>query len=92
MVEESIATRIENRTFLFFRVDPSEPTDFKEAFDICELLNDDIPWPDEECSDFKPTVRSFFNTCEKLTHGILDMIAVGLQLEVRAAVINFGLY
>ena len=72
-----------NNSFLLFRIDPSKPTDFKEAFNATELFNNDISWPDEECSDFKPTVRSFFNTCGKLAHRILDLIALGLQLEVR---------
>jgi isopenicillin N synthase-like dioxygenase len=66
-----------------FRIDPSKPTDFKEAFNVTEPYNDQIPWPSGECSDFKPTVNSFFHTCEKLALGVLDLISLGLKLEVR---------
>ena len=67
-----------------FRLDTSKPTDFKEAFNVTEPFNNEIAWPGGECSDFKPTVNNFFQTCEKLTLGILDLIALGLKLQVRA--------
>ena len=64
-------------------IDPSKPTDFKEAFNATEPFNDDIPWPDFECSDFRPTLNNFFHICEKLTHAILDLVSLGLKLEDR---------
>ena len=68
--------------FFYFSVDPNEPYDLKEAFDIVEPYNDDIPWPTGNCSDFQPTTKDFFQCCEKLTHGILNLISYGLKLEV----------
>ncbi len=56
--------------------------DLKEAYDIVEPYNDDIPWPAGGCSDFHETVKNFYQTCEKLTHGILDLISSGLNLKV----------
>ena len=64
-------------------VDPNTPSDFKEAFDISEPFNNDIPWPHGQCSDFQPNVSSFFHSCEKLSLRILDLIALGLKLEDR---------
>ena len=70
--------------FFLFRLDTSKPTDFKEAFNVTEPFNNEIPWPGGQCSNFQPTVSSFFQTCEKLSLGILDLIALGLKLEVGA--------
>ena len=63
-------------------VDPNEPYDFKEAYDIMEPYNDDIPWPAGSCSDFHETVKNFYQRCDKLSHAILDLISYGLKLEV----------
>ncbi len=71
------------KNFPFFRLDTSKNMDFKEAFNVTEPYNDQIPWPTGECSDFKPTVNSFFRTCEKLALAVLNVISVGLKLEVR---------
>ena len=62
-------------------LDTSKPTDYKEAFNVTEPFNNEIPWPGGECSNFQTTVSSFFQTCEKLSLGILDLIALGLKLE-----------
>ena len=75
-----------NKYLSLFRVDANTPADLKEAFDISEPFNNEIPWPVGECSDFHPTVENFFHACEKLSLGILDLITLGLRLEVRANV------
>lgn len=64
-------------------VDPNEPYDFKEAYDIEKPYDTELPWPDGECSDFREKVENFYHTCEKLSHGILDLISHGLQLQDR---------
>ncbi|XP_028407443.1 2-oxoglutarate-dependent dioxygenase htyE-like [Dendronephthya gigantea] len=64
-------------------VDPDEPYDLKEAFDIVRPYDDDIPWPTGNCSDFQEITKDFFQCCEKLSHGILDLIAHGLKLDDR---------
>ena len=69
----------------FFSVDPSKPSDFKEAYDITEPYNNSLLWPDGDCSDFKETVERFFHSSEQLTHSILDLVCLGLKLNVSIA-------
>ena len=66
-------------------VDPNEPYDLKEAYDIMEPYNDDIPWPTGCCSVFHETVKNFYRRCGKLSHAFLDLISHGLKLEVNIA-------
>lgn len=68
--------------FINDSVDPNEPNDFKEAYDVMEPYNDDIPWPTGSCSDFHKTVKNFYKKCDKLSHAILNLISYGLKLEV----------
>ncbi|XP_028411070.1 2-oxoglutarate-dependent dioxygenase htyE-like [Dendronephthya gigantea] len=64
--------------------DPSKPTDFKEAFNITEPFNDEIPWPDAgDCSDFRFTMNRFFDLCKNLSHKIMYLISLGLKLKDR---------
>ena len=69
---------------IIISLDPNEPYDLKEAYDIVEPYNNDLPWPTGGCSDFHETVKNFYQTCEKLTHGILDLISYGLKLKVNS--------
>ena len=74
----------------FFSVDPGKPLDFKEAYDITEPYNNSrLPWPDGSSSDFRDTVKKFFQTCENLTHRILDLVCLGLTLKVCHTTVQF---
>lgn len=62
-------------------LNPSRPGDLKEAFNVCELHDETLRWPDQEVPEFKPVVTSFFNKCKDLAFRILDVIGIGLNLQ-----------
>jgi hypothetical protein len=78
----------EFQTWLSFSVDPSKPFDFKEAYDITEPDNNNFLWPDGDCSDFKETIERFFESSKQLTYEILDLICLGLKLNVSILLIQ----
>ncbi len=84
-LQKYIFSRLSESDFVpFFSVDPSKPLDFKEAYDITEPSNNNLQWPDGECSEFKETTKMFFQACAKLTHRILDLVRLGLKLKVSS--------
>ena len=66
---------------IFIRLDPNDPCDHKEAYDLMDISNKNRPWPP---GDFRETTQNFYNHCEKLTLTVLDLISYGLNLEVSS--------
>ena len=64
---------------IFLRLDPNDPCDHKEAYDLMDIFNEKRPWPSV---DFRKIARNFYNRSEKLALTVLDLISFGLNLEV----------
>ncbi|XP_067037881.1 uncharacterized protein [Acropora muricata] len=63
------------------KVSSDRPADRKEAFNITEPCNEQRLWPDDKVPGFQSEMESFFKLCGDLSLKILNIMALGLELE-----------
>ena len=63
-------------------VDPSKPSDYKEAFTVnsSSLNNPDTLWPTDISENFSEVIQNFMIKCKNLAFRILKVLGVGLKL------------
>ena len=64
-------------------LNPSKYPGYKEIFNIsgCFLGKSDTQWPDELLPLFSKTIENFMEQCKQLTLRLLEVLAVGLNLQ-----------
>ena len=64
------------------QLDPANPTDYKEAFNITSssLSDPSIDWPSDISPQFFSTIENFMEKCKLLTLRILKVLGIGMKL------------